>query len=211
MRRDVRRRARVGGARPGPWLAAAPASSTTSAASGTATRPSGPPWLAVPPFERPERLAATFRALEGSGVLRHVERLPAAQRPADGARARPRRQPRRAGARPSRAATDPARSRGVDRAGQRHRRAARGRRDAGGGRGRRGRRDRQRVRARPAAGAPLLPVPGKRWAFVSSTYVAWRRQTRFERCGAEPDPDRRWGRPSRQRHPGNLPRRWRRC
>jgi acetoin utilization deacetylase AcuC-like enzyme len=43
--------------------------------------PSGPPWLAVPPFERPERLAATFRALEGSGILRHVERLPARSAP----------------------------------------------------------------------------------------------------------------------------------
>ena len=43
--------------------------------------PSGPPWLAVPPFERPERLAATFRALEGSGVLRHLERMPAASAP----------------------------------------------------------------------------------------------------------------------------------
>ena len=42
---------------------------------------SGPPWLAVPPFERPERLAATFRALEGSGILRHVERLPARSAP----------------------------------------------------------------------------------------------------------------------------------
>jgi acetoin utilization deacetylase AcuC-like enzyme len=43
--------------------------------------PSGPPWLAVPPFERPERLAATFRALEGSGILRHVERMPARSAP----------------------------------------------------------------------------------------------------------------------------------
>ena len=43
--------------------------------------PGGPPWLAIPPFERPERLAATFRALEGSGVLRHVERLPARSAP----------------------------------------------------------------------------------------------------------------------------------
>jgi acetoin utilization deacetylase AcuC-like enzyme len=42
---------------------------------------SGPPWLAVPPFERPERLARTFRALEGSGILRHVERLPARSAP----------------------------------------------------------------------------------------------------------------------------------
>jgi acetoin utilization deacetylase AcuC-like enzyme len=37
--------------------------------------PGGPPWLAVPPFERPERLAATFQALEGSGVLDKVERV----------------------------------------------------------------------------------------------------------------------------------------
>ena len=43
--------------------------------------PGGPPWLPVPPFERPERLAATFRALEGSGVLRRLERLPAASAP----------------------------------------------------------------------------------------------------------------------------------
>jgi len=43
--------------------------------------PGGPPWLAVPPFERPERLAATFRALEGAGVLRHLERLPARSAP----------------------------------------------------------------------------------------------------------------------------------
>jgi acetoin utilization deacetylase AcuC-like enzyme len=43
--------------------------------------PSGPPWLAVPPFERPERLAETFRALEGSGVLRKVERLSARSAP----------------------------------------------------------------------------------------------------------------------------------
>jgi acetoin utilization deacetylase AcuC-like enzyme len=43
--------------------------------------PGGPPWLAVPPFERPERLAATFRALEGSGILRHLERLPARSAP----------------------------------------------------------------------------------------------------------------------------------
>jgi len=43
--------------------------------------PGGPPWLAIPPFERPERLAATFRALEGSGILRHVERLPARSAP----------------------------------------------------------------------------------------------------------------------------------
>ena len=43
--------------------------------------PSGPPWLAVPPFERPERLAETFRALEGSGILRHVVRLPARSAP----------------------------------------------------------------------------------------------------------------------------------
>ncbi len=43
--------------------------------------PSGPPWLAVPPFERPERLAATFRALEGSGILRHLERMPARSAP----------------------------------------------------------------------------------------------------------------------------------
>jgi acetoin utilization deacetylase AcuC-like enzyme len=43
--------------------------------------PSGPPWLAIPPFERPERLAATFRALEGSGILRHVVRLPARSAP----------------------------------------------------------------------------------------------------------------------------------
>jgi acetoin utilization deacetylase AcuC-like enzyme len=42
---------------------------------------SGPPWLAVPPFERPERLARTFRALEGSGILGHVERLPARSAP----------------------------------------------------------------------------------------------------------------------------------
>ena len=75
------RRAGDGGARPRAWLAGARASSSTSAASGTATRPSGPPWLAVPPFERPERLAATFRALEGSGVLRHLERLPARSAP----------------------------------------------------------------------------------------------------------------------------------
>ncbi len=43
--------------------------------------PSGPPWLQVPPFERPERLAETFRALEGSGVLRKVERLSARSAP----------------------------------------------------------------------------------------------------------------------------------
>jgi acetoin utilization deacetylase AcuC-like enzyme len=43
--------------------------------------PGGPSWLAIPPFERPERLAATFRALEGSGILRHVERLPARSAP----------------------------------------------------------------------------------------------------------------------------------
>jgi acetoin utilization deacetylase AcuC-like enzyme len=43
--------------------------------------PSGPPWLAVPPFERPERLAATFHALEGAGILRHLERLPARSAP----------------------------------------------------------------------------------------------------------------------------------
>jgi acetoin utilization deacetylase AcuC-like enzyme len=43
--------------------------------------PGGPPWLAIPPFERAERLAATFRALEGSGILRHVERLPARSAP----------------------------------------------------------------------------------------------------------------------------------
>jgi acetoin utilization deacetylase AcuC-like enzyme len=43
--------------------------------------PGGPPWLAVPAFERPERLAATFRALEGSGILRHVERMPARSAP----------------------------------------------------------------------------------------------------------------------------------
>ena len=103
--------------------------------------PGGPPWLAVPPFERPERLAATFRALEGSGVLRHVERLPAASAPrtalelvhdashVERVLAEPR-------------ATTRARPRGVDRAGQRHRRAARGRRDARGGRVRGGRRDR---------------------------------------------------------------------
>ena len=41
----------------------------------------GPPWLAVPPFERPERLAETFRALEGAGLLRHLERLPARSAP----------------------------------------------------------------------------------------------------------------------------------
>ena len=33
-----------------------------------------PAVAAVPPFERPERLAETFRALEGSGVLHKVER-----------------------------------------------------------------------------------------------------------------------------------------
>ena len=38
--------------------------------------PLGPPWLAIAPFERPERLAATFRALEGSGILGKVDRLP---------------------------------------------------------------------------------------------------------------------------------------
>jgi acetoin utilization deacetylase AcuC-like enzyme len=43
--------------------------------------PGGPAWLAVPPFERPERLAATFRALEGAGVLRRLERLPARSAP----------------------------------------------------------------------------------------------------------------------------------
>jgi acetoin utilization deacetylase AcuC-like enzyme len=43
--------------------------------------PSGPSWLQVPPFERPERLAETFRALEGSGVLRKVERLSARSAP----------------------------------------------------------------------------------------------------------------------------------
>jgi acetoin utilization deacetylase AcuC-like enzyme len=43
--------------------------------------PSGPAWLPIPPFERPERLTATFRALEGSGVLRHVERIPARSAP----------------------------------------------------------------------------------------------------------------------------------
>jgi acetoin utilization deacetylase AcuC-like enzyme len=43
--------------------------------------PSGPPWLAIPPFERPERLTETFRALEGSGVLRHLERMPARPAP----------------------------------------------------------------------------------------------------------------------------------
>src|SRR3954470_20438679 len=40
-----------------------------------------PPWLRVPPFERPERLAETFHALEGSGVLRKVERLTARSAP----------------------------------------------------------------------------------------------------------------------------------
>ena len=43
--------------------------------------PSGPGWLAIAPFERPERLAATFRALEGSGVLAKVERLPSRSAP----------------------------------------------------------------------------------------------------------------------------------
>jgi acetoin utilization deacetylase AcuC-like enzyme len=41
----------------------------------------GPPWLRIPPFERPERLAATFQALEGSGILHHVERIPARSAP----------------------------------------------------------------------------------------------------------------------------------
>src|SRR3954454_2090454 len=59
--------------------------------------PSGPPWLAVPPFERPERLAAAFRALEGGGVLRHLETVagrrgprgaPGLLRPRGGRRAR---------------------------------------------------------------------------------------------------------------------------
>ncbi len=43
--------------------------------------PSGPPWLAVPPFERPERLAETFKALEGSGILRDVVRMPSRSAP----------------------------------------------------------------------------------------------------------------------------------
>ena len=43
--------------------------------------PAGPPWLPIAPFERPERLASTFRALEGSGVLGRVERLPARSAP----------------------------------------------------------------------------------------------------------------------------------
>ena len=41
----------------------------------------GPPWLRIQPFERPERLAATFRALEGSGILGKVERIPARSAP----------------------------------------------------------------------------------------------------------------------------------
>jgi acetoin utilization deacetylase AcuC-like enzyme len=43
--------------------------------------PGGPPWLAVPPFERPERLATTFQALKGSGALDHVERVLARSAP----------------------------------------------------------------------------------------------------------------------------------
>jgi acetoin utilization deacetylase AcuC-like enzyme len=35
-----------------------------------------PAWAAVPPFERPERLSLTRRALEGSGVLAEVVELP---------------------------------------------------------------------------------------------------------------------------------------
>ena len=58
-----------------------PASSSTSAASGTATRRAARRGSQVPPFERPERLAETFRALEGSGVLRKVERLTARSAP----------------------------------------------------------------------------------------------------------------------------------
>jgi acetoin utilization deacetylase AcuC-like enzyme len=36
-----------------------------------------PEWAALPPFERPERLSLTRRALEGSGVLASVTELPA--------------------------------------------------------------------------------------------------------------------------------------
>jgi acetoin utilization deacetylase AcuC-like enzyme len=43
--------------------------------------PAGPPWLPIAPFERPERLASTFKALEGSGVLAKVERVPARSAP----------------------------------------------------------------------------------------------------------------------------------
>jgi acetoin utilization deacetylase AcuC-like enzyme len=43
--------------------------------------PAGPPWLPIAPFERPERLASTFHALEGAGVLGKVERLPARSAP----------------------------------------------------------------------------------------------------------------------------------
>jgi acetoin utilization deacetylase AcuC-like enzyme len=41
----------------------------------------GPAWLRVQPFERPERLAETFRALEGSGILHKVERIAARSAP----------------------------------------------------------------------------------------------------------------------------------
>ena len=36
-----------------------------------------PPWATVEAFERPERLTLTRRVLEGSGVLAHVDELPA--------------------------------------------------------------------------------------------------------------------------------------
>jgi acetoin utilization deacetylase AcuC-like enzyme len=36
-----------------------------------------PPWATVETFERPERLVRTRQVLEGSGVLAHVEELPA--------------------------------------------------------------------------------------------------------------------------------------
>ena len=36
-----------------------------------------PPWLPAVAFERPERVAATFRCLEGSGVLEDLVRIPA--------------------------------------------------------------------------------------------------------------------------------------
>ena len=167
--------------------------------------PSGPPWLAVAAVRAAR--AAGGDVPRARGLRRPAPRRAAAgaQRAAHRARARPRRQPRRAGAAPSRARRSSSTTRRGSGRGAARRRCSR---SAGCWR-----------RSRPCVGGELdnafvlARPPGHHaeadaamgFCLFNATAVAARWAQRRARRGARRDP--RLGRPPRQRHRGDLPRR----